>query len=65
MAVMEAARAILDQKFSQCDACQASLGDIKFGRPVYCIPCIEEMGRLGIGTTQYRKYRLKEALSKK
>ncbi len=44
---------------SFCESCSASLGNTLMDVQVYCIPCIEEMERLGMSPGQYRKSKAK------
>ena len=54
------------QDMCSCSICGSELGNIKLNAPLYCIPCIEEMGRLNMSPKKYRRYReLKETLAGK
>ena len=46
---------------SHCDVCGTSLGKVNVHAKVYCIPCIEEMERLGMGPNKYRKHKAQAA----
>lgn len=46
-----------------CDICGVGLGDANMHALVYCIPCIEEMEKLGMSPKKYKKHRgLKDSL---
>ncbi len=59
-------KAELEKTPSRCETCNSNLGCLKSHAPLYCIPCIEEMDRLGMGPKAYKKHRmLNETVGKK
>ncbi len=55
---------IKPSEFSRCETCNAELASLKMDAPLYCIPCIEEMGKLRMSPKRYRKRRgLSKALA--
>ncbi|HIG98586.1 TPA: hypothetical protein HA231_04145 [Candidatus Woesearchaeota archaeon] len=41
----------------RCCVCNADLCSARFEMPVYCVPCITDMERLGMGPERYRRNR--------
>lgn len=47
---------------SSCESCGLPVGETgMMDVPVYCIPCIEEMGRLGMGLKRFSKFKAGKA----
>ena len=42
---------------SSCESCNANPGETGMDVPVYCIPCIEEIGQKGLSLKRHREHR--------
>ena len=52
-----AVKSELEKRLSHCEVCKAGLGNLRMDTPLYCISCIEDMERLGMGPERYGRYR--------
>lgn len=42
---------------TNCDICGKGLGKVNTEAPIYCIECIEEAGRLGMGLRSFKRHK--------